>query len=212
MKILFKYTTRSRPELFHRGMRSIIDNCASDDYVILVTLDENDQSMIDADKHYNDDRIIFVKGISTDKVNAINRDVEKVREWDILVNMSDDMVFTKKGFDYSIRNSFDNLNQCLHFPDGNTKQLITMAIIGRGFYDRFGYIYNPAYKSLFCDNEQMEVAIFIGAYKFIDIDIIDHKHPIYNKAQMDAQYIHTEGFWNEDKATYLYRKSKNFDL
>ena len=213
MKILFKYTTRSRPEFFKRGMDSIINNCISESYQILVSVDTDDESMVGMEEHYkNNTKVVFCKGLSTGKINAINRDMDAITDWDILVNMSDDMVFTQNGFDAHIRGAFDNLDQCLHFPDGNTTAIITMSILGRKFYDRFGYIYHPSYKSLFCDNEQTEVAKILGCYKFIDKSIFSHLHPAWAKAESDEQYRRTEAFWGDDEWMYKQRKARNFDL
>lgn len=212
MKILFKFTTKSRPQLFKRGMESIINNVISQNYHILITADLDDPTMLNHD-YLKNDKVTTIWKHSTGKINAINRDVNDFKDgWDILVNMSDDMVFIVKGFDDIIRKGFDNLGQCLHFPDGNTKELITMSILGRQFYNRFGYIYNPEYISLWCDNEQTDVAKLIGAYKYIDTQIFEHRHPAVGKAQMDAQYYHTESFFNADRGTYERRKLANFDL
>ena len=226
MRILFKFATRSRPELFKRGYESIVKNCTSDNYIILVSFDSDDETMANVrDGHYKN--TVLSKGVSLNKVHAINRDISLMGEWDILVNMSDDMVFTKKGFDEVIRNNFAldlsmemgmtyaaryNLDQCLHFPDGNRNDLITMSIMGVDYYNRFGYIYNPEYKSLYCDNEQTDVAMMLGKYKYVNEDIVRHLHPAYGKAAMDTQYIHTESLGGEDKITYERRKQKHFDL
>jgi len=211
MKILFKYTTRSRPELFERGLKSIIDNCFSDQYKILVTVDENDATMF---KYWNDPRITTIIGESKNKVDAINRDVnEFIYDWDVLVNMSDDMIFTQKGFDNIIRESFENTDQCIHFPDGSTgDRLISMSILGRDYYKRFNYIYNPEYISLYCDNETMDVAKILGRYKFVNETIFLHLHPAHGNALNDNQYRYTESFHPIDKATYLKRKANNFGL
>ena len=175
MKILYKFTTRSRPELFKRGMESIIDNSSSDNYHILVSVDDDDESMR---QEFNYPNTTIVSGKSKNKIDAINRDIDKFGgDWDILVNMSDDMVFTKKGFDDVIRESFNVLpdysevivadfNLCIHFPDGNRNDLITMAIMGREYYERFNYIYHPDYISLWCDNEMTDVAKILGCYKY----------------------------------------------
>lgn len=211
MKLLFKYTSRSRPELFERGLKSIIDNCTSDQYKILVTVDENDATMF---KYWNDQRITTIIGESKSKVDAINRDVnEFLYDWDILINMSDDMIFTQKGFDNVIRESFDNADQCIHFPDGSTgDRLISMSILGRDYYNRFNYIYNPEYVSLYCDNETMDVAKILGKYKFVNEDIFKHLHPAHGNAFNDDQYRYTESFHPIDQKTYLKRKANNFGL
>ena len=44
-KIVFKYTSRSRPDNFFRGLRSIIDNCVDNNYEVLCSFDEDDKSM-----------------------------------------------------------------------------------------------------------------------------------------------------------------------
>ncbi len=226
MRILFKYATRSRPQLFHRGMKSIINNCQSDNYTILVSYDKDDETMSSVrDAHYPN--TVLVEGTSKNKIDAINRDIEMIDDWDILVNMSDDMLFTKKGFDEVIRNNFAldlsmecgvsyraryNLDQCLHFPDGNRNDLITMSVMGREYYNRFNYIYHPDYKSLYCDNEQTDVSMVLGKYKYVEEDIVHHLHPAYGKAKLDTQYVHTESLGGEDKITYERRRENHFDL
>ena len=208
-KILFKFATRSRPELFKRGLKSINDNCISDNYTVLVSADIDDLTMQNIGSCKN---CVLVFSRSESKIHAINRDMELIPDWDIVINMSDDMTFIHHGFDNIIRESFDSLDQCLHFPDGNRNDLITLSILGRQFYEKFNYIYNPEYKSLYCDNEQTEVAQTLGLYKFIDNQIFEHLHPAYGKSNFDIQYQRTESFNEVDKQTYLRRKGINFGL
>lgn len=236
MKILFKYASRSRPKQFIRGLESIINNVLSDSYHILVTADLDDDSMDSSEvlgwveENISRDKITFDWGVSESKVHAINRGMEEVpedfKDWDVLVCMSDDMVFIEMGFDEDIRDSFIErkyserhydeytlLDQFLHFPDGNRNDLCTMSIIGRGYYDKDGYIYNPEYKSLFCDDEAQQVAKQRGCYKYIDKQIFEHKHPAYGKAVFDEQYQKTEAIGNSvDRETFLRRKEINFGL
>lgn len=230
MKILFKYTTRSRRSNFLRGYDSIIKNVTSKDYHVLISVENEitDPKMhplpaLEGNFSYrvNPDK-------PTTKIDAINRDVNeflKLYDADIIVNMSDDMCFIQAGFDEVIRKSFEqwtdsglvyadtiieNLDQCLHFPDGNRNDLITMSVLGRTYYNRFNYIYHPAYKSLYCDNEQTDVSKLLGCYKFVDKNILLHLHPAFGKGEFDAQYQHTESFSNEDSITYYNRKANGF--
>lgn len=224
MKILIKYTSRSRPELFKRGLSSIINNVTGYQYHVLVTCDENDSTMnnLEMKTYLHSLPHVSVKyGVSKNKVDAINRDINEfltMFDADIIVNMSDDMVFIQAGFDDIIRSSFRNgLDQvetdlCLHFPDGNRNDLITMSILGRKYYDRFNYIYHPEYKSLYCDNEQTDVSKILGCYRYVDRNILLHLHPAYGLATFDGQYQHTESFNNEDCITYNNRKQINFGL
>ena len=218
MKILFKYTTRSRRSNFLRGYDSILNKISNrEDYHILISVDKDDQSMFPLP--VLDGNYTFVVGNSKNKIDAINRDLNEFDyDWDILINMSDDMIFTKKGFDDIIRAEFYNdFNQYLHFNDGNQKcNVCTMHIVGREYYDRFNYIYHQDYISLWCDVENDIVAKQLGCYKYMgdNIKLFRHLHPAWGLAPQDALSIKTEdrALWVADEITFNKRKIKNFGL
>jgi len=213
--IVFKYTTRSRPVNFDRGMQSILSNLEDkENYFILVSCDENDVTMLNHHLKYADNpKIKFSYGHSKNKIDAINRDLHFLPEdWGVIVNMSDDMVFTKYGFDNIIRNDFaGDSDLCLHYPDGYRKDIITMSVLGKKYFQRFYYIYHPSYISLFCDDEQTSVAKILGKYKYFENQIFIHKHPMNdNSVLFDQQYQHTESYFSIDHETFRHRKSNNF--
>jgi hypothetical protein len=188
-----------------------------EDYHILISVDKDDQSM--SPLPVLDGNYTFVVGNSKNKIDAINRDLNEFDyDWDILINMSDDMIFTKKGFDDIIRAEFYNdFNQYLHFNDGNQKcNVCTMHIVGRNYYDRFKYIYHPDYISLWCDVENDIVAKQLGCYKYMgdNIKLFRHLHPAWGLAPQDALSIKTEdrALWVADEITFNKRKIKNFGL
>ena len=218
MKILFKYTTRSRRSNFLRGYDSILNKIANrEDYHILISVDKDDQSMFPLP--VLDGNYTFVVGNSKNKIDAINRDLNEFDyDWDILINMSDDMIFTKKGFDDIIRAEFyKDFNQYLHFNDGNQKSNVcTMHIVGREYYDRFKYIYHPDYISLWSDVENDIVAKQLGCYKYMgdNLKLFRHLHPAWGLAPQDALSIKTEdrALWVADEITFNKRKINNFGL
>ena len=219
--ILFKYTSRSRPDQFYRGLVSIINKCASQNYLILCSFDNNDPTLptyLDYINNLNNDRITVCLGESKSKIDAINRDINSYeKHWDIVVNMSDDMVFTKDRFDLVIKNDFiqyfPKFDGVMHYPDQDAgEKLMTLSILGRNYYLRFNYIYHPEYSSLWCDNEAMEVSMMLGKYRYSPVRMFDHIHPAYGHCQTDEQYRHTESFYHSDNAVYLQRKQKGFKL
>ena len=218
MKILFKYTSRSRRSNFLRGYDSILDKIANkEDYHILISVDKDDQSMYPLP--VLDGNHTFVVGNSKNKIDAINRDINEFDyDFDILINMSDDMIFTKKGFDDIIRAEFYNdFNQYIHFNDGNQKSNVcTMHIVGRDYYNRFKYIYHPDYISLWCDVENDIVAKQLGCYKYMgdNLKLFRHLHPAWGLAPQDALSIKTEdrALWIADEITFNKRKRINFGL
>lgn len=223
MVILFKYATRGRPEKFFRGIDSIVSNMAVDyAYHISCTIDEDDALMNNPDvlnKIANYKNVSVELGVSSGKIDAINRSMPKI-DWDILVNFSDDMVFNVYGFDEIIRQEmsqlFPDTDGYLHFPEKDSMTaLCVLTICGRKYYDRFGYIYHPAYKSLFCDNEQMEVAKMLGKYVYVPYMIFEHRNPAYSHygEEKDEMFeAQQQVGWTIDQQTYNRRKEKNFDL
>jgi hypothetical protein len=214
--ILFKLATRSRPEKARASINNIIENCKSNNFTILVSVDFDDDSM--KNFSYVHSNVTIVYGISKSKIDAINRDLDIVKDWDILINTSDDMVFTNKGFDNIIRQDFeDNLDQFIHYSDGNQKENIsTMSIMGKEYYERFNYIYHPDYKSLWCDAEATEVAVLLGKYRYMGDNkiLFRHMHPAWGLAESDAQYQKTEApeMWEHDYKVILERKARQYDL
>lgn len=222
-KILVKFATRSRPRKFINCLENYSHFSEYDNYQIIVSADIDDASMynkeiIDAVKNFDNVQIIF--GVSRNKVDAINRDISIATKFDILINLSDDMLFVKKGFDLMIINDFQVLfpdyDGVLHYDDGNHygNKLMTMSIMGNAYYDRFGYIYHPAYESVYCDNEAMEVAKKLGKYVYIPNTIFNHNHPAWGKAPWDEQYRKTEepGLYRKDNETFKIRRKNNFYL
>jgi len=221
--ILFKFASRSRPEKFFKAIDNII-NMIDDkvNYTVLCTFDKDDVTMnesniCDIAKNYPIN-IKSVYGNSANKIHAINRDMHLITDWDILINMSDDMMFLEKGFDNLIREDFaGNFDQFLHYNDGNQKANVsTMTIMGRQYYDRFNYIYHPAYISVWCDVEQTDVAVMLGKYKYMGDDkkIFIHNHPAWGLTSWDAQYRASENLdvWGKDLMTIIERKEKNYGL
>jgi hypothetical protein len=223
-RILVKFPTRNRPQKFIE--------CIKDMYVgmgdkvntkIIVTADIDDETM------YNKNVLMAVRpfienygleiryGKSNSKIDAVNRDIENIKDWDIVVIMSDDMKCMGNSFDYIIRKSFEqffpDMDGIIHYNDGFTQdKLITLPVMGRKYYERFGYIYHPSYKSLWCDNEMTDVARKLQKVVYVEQPIFRHNHFSNVGGYMDEQLRHTESFSAVDNQNYENRKSRNFDL
>lgn len=223
-KILFKYTSRSRPNSFFRGLDSIVLNLGnSSSYHILCTFDVDDieyssNSFLEKLKEYKNLTPIY--GISTSKIDAINRDLSfSVFDFDILINMSDDFIFVRQGFDNIIREAFDtfaiDLDAFIHFHDGIQPRLATMSVIGKKWFDRTGYIYHPSYLTEWCDNEEQEKAKRLGKYYYMgdNVEIMKHINPYHgNPNILDELYKRNSQFVSKDKENYFQREQKNFPL
>jgi len=228
MNFLFNFATRSRPEKFFRGIKSITDNLSGNHtYRIVVAIDEDDETMVNDEvlnKMRNIDNLFYYVGKSKNKIDAINREVCHFGdEWDVLVNMSDDMVFTKEGFDQDIVDDVEatlrdkgTTDFYLHYRDVNHPRadaLCTLAIMGKDYFERDHYIYHPSFESVYCDNLQMDLAKARNKYYFFNKVIFEHLHCAYGKSERDEQYKKTEdrAVYRRDRKRYekLKRQIKN---
>lgn len=186
---------------------------------ILLTLDEDDPTLTEDVKNTLSGIHSNVKldiGRSTGKINAINRGMPDPSTFDIVLLASDDMEPVVGGYDRIIRQKmrehYPDTDGVLFFNDGfNKDKLNTLLICGSKYYRRFGYLYCPEYKSLFCDTEFMFMANFLKKQTYINQVIIRHEHPHINPSvELDELYNRNNQFYYEDEATFERRMKKLF--
>ena len=219
MRLLIKFPSKNRSQKLIEVFKKYIEFAESPEQIkCILTLDLDDvtitQEVLDTLKNIHNQTTICL-GVSGSKIKAVNRDMNVTSEYDIILLASDDMIPQIKGYDTIIRNKMKELypdtDGVLWFNDGFQKNnLNTLCILGKKYYDRFGYIYNPEYSSLFCDNEFMEVANSLQKQTYIDTVIIKHEHPIITKTGYDKLYEDNDKFFQIDRQTYIRRKLNNF--
>lgn len=221
MNLLIKFPTRGRKTKFFNVLKKY-QNLANNlnNISFLISIDTDDIEMNNSDSleilsSFINCRIEIDYSIS--KVYAINRDIEKINNWDIVLLASDDMIPQVKGYDDIIINkmkeTYPNTDGVLWFNDGfQNNKLNTISILGKKYYERFNYIYYPEYKSTWCDNEFMTVANLLNKQTYFDEVIIKHEHPDWGFGQQDD--IHKKNYLDENYDMNLYnnRKIINFDL
>jgi hypothetical protein len=213
-RILIKFPTRSR----HVKAIEVINKYISfashpEDIQIVVSVDRDDNP----EKYIFTDPCVTVKvGPSSGKINAINRDIPDHSTFDILLLASDDMIPIVHGYDDIIRNelykNFHDGDGVVCFNDGFRQNHInTLVICGSKYYQRFGYIYYPEYKSLWCDNDFTEVANRLKRQVYFDRVIIKHEHPANDRSiQSDQLYDRNNKYFSIDKHLYMRRRANNF--
>jgi hypothetical protein len=225
--LLLNWPTRQRPSKFMENLDGYLKLASAEHHITLVVSMDNDdllcnnqdfRKFLDASKSENVD-VIYSYGESLGKVAAINRGVPTT-PWDIVISTADDMESAEQGWDdiivQDMLREFPNLDGALNYnndprletkgPEG-FKTLITLPVIGRKLYDRFGYIYHPAYKSEYCDDEQTEVFEKLGGLRHIDRRPIVHK---WEENQDELMQRNIQVGQIVDKKTYETRKSLNF--
>ena len=221
MKLLIKFPTRNRKNKFFKVLRQYQNLCEDlDNTYFLITLDNDDESMnpSDVEDIFNTFKNIkVVYGTSNSKIHAVNRDIELINDWDIVLLASDDMTPKVKGYDNIIRNKmkefYSDTDGILWFNDGHMgNKLNTLCILGKKYYDRFGYIYHPEYKSVWSDNEFMLVGNLLGKQTYFEQVIIEHEHPDWGYGSRDEIHQNNSKNENQDKLLFTKRKDNNFYL
>lgn len=217
MKILFKYPTRSRPDLFFDTLKKYYDNIKNNNFEFIINIDSDDILMNNSevkDKLKQFKNLTLKIGNSKNKIEAVNEFIP-ARGWDIIVLVSDDMIPIVEGFDEIIRSKmneyFPDTDGCLFFNDGHQYDNInTLTIMGNKLYNQFGYIYYPGYKTVACDCEFTELTKQMNKQKYFAQTIIEHKHPLWTRKPMDDLYIKNQINEREDELLLKHRRNIGF--
>ena len=222
MNLLIKFPTRNRPKKFFEVLDLYYANLNNIDLTqFCVSIDEDDIAMNNEeilsilDEYENLECFI---GNSKNKIEAINSDIDEMEDWDIVLLASDDMIPLIKGFDDIIRKNMEenypDTDGVLWFFDGNRRDLNTLCILGKKYYDRFGYIYHPGYKSFYSDDEFTKVANKLKRQTFIEIVIIRHEHPDIPEYRnnFDDSYAKNSKYYPIDNKFFQLRQKNNFGL
>lgn len=216
MKILFKYPSRQRPQRFFEGLDNIAQLVSNkNDYIISCTLDTDDATMNNEEvitRIHSYPNTSIAWGVSRSKIDAVNRSMPN--DWDVACVMSDDMRFRTHGFDNLIREYMPaDLDGFIHLQDDYAKDRVaTVSILGRKYYERDNAIYNEAYYSMWCDDEETEKAKIRGKYILVPGTHVEHLHYTNNaKAKKDELYWRNDTY-NADKKIFEQRKAMNFGL
>lgn len=209
MKILIKYATRGRRNLFQEALLNIYTTIGTNDYEIIVSADKDDADMRNPILGPNT-RVYY--GEPSNKIEAINRDMDKAGDWDLLIAMSDDMYWISSDWAPVMislikQKCGDSLDFFAHFNDGYTgDKLPTMSIMGRDYYLRDNYIYHPAYKAFSCDSEQFFIAKLRARWYYFPNKLFEHRHPSNLSTSADNTYALSSKYGAGDIATYKKRR------
>lgn len=221
--LLVKFPTRERPDRFRLALSLLTIGCRHADRVhYLFSLDEDDPMLtanakVIAASGIASERYTVVVGRSAGKIHAVNRDIATFsKEWRSVLVASDDMHATDAWDVWAcsaMREFHPDGDGMVWFFDGHQQDICTIPLLGRAYYDRHGYIYNPIYRSVFADDEQTHQAKALGRLTVLEHVIMRHDHPAWNSGlKPDDLYRRneTKAIWDADHATYKDRLAAGF--
>jgi len=210
-RLLVRMPTRGRPA---QALRVLADyrSMAGMPITLEVVIDEDDETMLAAPalQRMNALGCVITVGKHESKIEAVNGG--RVTEWDVLLLASDDMQPVQQGWAVEVMRAMEehwpHLDGAIYQDDSYAhKRCVTLPIIGKRFYDQFGFVYEHEYASLVCDVEQHELWTAMGRLIYVDRALITHKHPAAGQAAKDALYERNDALHSADQAVYEKRKS-----
>ena len=142
-------------------------------------------------------------------IQAINNAASQSK-YDLLIVISDDFDCFENWDKYLIENLREKEDFIVKTDDGLQPTLITLPIMDRKYYNRFGYVYYPEYLHMFCDTEMTDVGHILGKVIALKDKQFTHKHYIAGYMQKDEINEKNDATWNQGETLYNERKKHNF--
>lgn len=153
---------------------------------------------------------VWISNNNRSAVDAINK-AAKIATGDLLMVVSDDTDCTP-GWDLFLLKWLNGKKDFIcKTQDGTQPWIITNPIMDRAYYNRFGYIYHPDYKHMFCDTELTCVADLTGR-KLVSNIMFKHNHYSVTKEPPDEISKRADKTWDQGEKLFLERYKRNFDL
>lgn len=214
MNLLIKAPTRGRPADVLKLVTSL-RQCMEDQErtYIVVTHDVDDRETRAIQNQLREAGALFNANPHPGKIHAINFGLQDLL-WDVVMIAPDDWE-TAQGFDATIfrdmAREFPDLDGVIYYDDGiQGKKLATHPVMGRTYFERFGFYMNPAYLGLYSDNEAHEVAEKLGRLRYMGGSIGRHAHHSITGKPKDALNLRDDRLEGTDRRIWESRKAAGY--
>lgn len=207
-KISIIHPSRSRPQLAAQTAKKWLSSAKNwKDIQYLLSIDKDDDLYDEIILEYPAQTLV---GDNANAIEAINYGASKT-EGDLIIVVSDDFDCPFH-WDVALLKALEGKSDYLvKTKDGIQKTLITLPIMDRVYYNRFGYIYNPEYEHMFCDQEMTAVGHMLG--RVIELDItFPHNHYTTGRFAKDAISVKNDNTWNQGQRVFNKNLATNFGI
>jgi len=208
MKISLIHPSRNRARQACETALLWIDS-ADNEVEYILSLDDDDESRISYLELFPQ-QVMFSSNANRSAIDAINN-AAKIATGDLLIVISDDFYPFAHWDTLLLAEVAGKADFLMKTQDGIQPELITLPIMDRAYYNRFGYIYHPDYLHMFCDNELTAVGHMLGRVITSTL-LFEHKHYSVGKAERDALYTRNENTWDQGLHLFSERRKINFGL
>jgi hypothetical protein len=197
-KISILHPSRSRPQKSFEVLTKWVERSATE-VEIIVSLDEDDPTRMQYNRPVTAGR--FIVGKNRSAVDAINRAAEAATG-DIFIVVSDDTDCPNRWDEKLLQEVEGKTDWILKCQDGIQPWIITMPVMDRAYYNRFGYVYYPEFKHMFCDTFLTCVADLLDKKIVCDL-MFPHLHYSTGKSVRDAINERADSTMKEGEKLFL---------
>lgn len=211
-KLLIIVPSRGRPENAQRLLDQILSTTSSDDEVyVTFAVDHDDPTQFQYPPLHTE---TVVGGSMVKALNEMTT-LENTYDFEYLAFLGDDTL--PRGDWYarimealqSKKNSIVYGNDLIH-----GEGLPTSVFMDANIVHILGYMAPPNQKQLFVDNYWKALGEALGTLQYLPEAIIEHLHPIVQKAPSDASYeqAYSEDRWADDEKAFKTYMESQFEL
>lgn len=214
MRFSLLHPSRSRPNKSFDTTQSWLNSAVGKNFDLIVSIDENDpykDQYLNIYSNFNQHKVKVIVNKNTSAVDAINN-AAKAAEGDILIVVSDD-TGALHGWDKILNSAIGtHTDFVLKVYDGIQDWIVTMPILDRVYYNRFGYVYYPEYQHMFCDTHLTHVADALGKLIIRNDILIPHEHYSVRRSERDEITKRADNTFNTGRSIYLRLLKQNLLL
>lgn len=227
MKVAIILPTKGRAEQMFRNVTDMLMEIPPAGVELFLTLGVvwNDRATLGAARRITetwqdaDDVTVGIvnRPIESTCVDGFNRCYNALSGWgDWLVLGSDDQIYKPGWLEAALKVADDTGAHVIGLNDGHTNidDYAPHYMMRREFVEQHlgGYMVPPVYQSWWFDREICEKARSLGLYAPAWLAHVEHCHPDWGTADMDATY---HGEWHKhdiDRATYEARRAQGYPV
>lgn len=212
MKFSIIHPSRKRPKRSFETVDCWLNSAVSKDIEVIISIDETETYKDRYWQYYGSkSNCRLIVRDNRCAVDAINN-AAKEATGDILIVVSDDTDCKYKWDQDIIQATHGKEDFVLKVYDGIQNWMVTMPVMDRKYYERFGYIYYPEFKHMFCDTFLTHQADALKKIIWRNDITIRHNHYSVTKSQKDETTFKADGTLQAGCDLYMNLVKKNLLL
>lgn len=219
MRITLIHPSRSRPQQAAATAKAWLSsarlNNEKDTLEYILSIDRDDPNIFEYISLFEQMPVrcdlVIIKGSNKSAIEAINV-AAKESSGDLLIVVSDDFNTPPYHWDEALRVALKGESDFLvKTQDGLQPWIITLPIMDRVYYERFGYVYPPVYQHMWSDTEMTAVGHMLDKIITLPL-VIKHNHYSTGRTPKDQVNERADSSMASGRQIFLQRKAVNFGL